>query len=134
MRLNQIRYGNIGRTSLAFIAIHGQKTIMILEDIEEMIDLGFYHIVPFTGMKFKDTFALVGANVSVYDELNIERSACVFHGGDTHEDTIGCPLVGTTFHFDGSTPNIDGGAEAMKILRMALRPDHTHYVNITERF
>jgi len=134
MRLEHIRYGRIGRTVLGCIALPGNQTVLTLEDFEEIIDPGFYHLEPFAGVKFKDTFALIGESVSMYPEVGVERSTCVYHGGDTHEDTSGCPLVGVKFHFNGVTPDIDGGAEAMKILRSVLRTDHTHYVNIVEEF
>ena len=134
MRLIHTRYARLDRTVLGFIPIPNHPTIMILEDYEEMIDSGFYHLVPFAGMKFKDTYALVGADLSIYPENNIGRSTCVYHGGDTHEDTRGCPLVGVRFHFAGSTPDIDGGVDAMKILRTVLLSDSMNYVNIIKRY
>jgi hypothetical protein len=134
MRIKQIRYAKIGKTVLGYIAIDGHPTIMILEDRDEMIDAGFYHLVQFTGVKFKNTYALVGADVSVYPDNNVNRSTCVYHAGDTHEDTTGCPLVGVRFHFDGSTPNIDGGQTALDILRSVLNGEHYNYAEIIEEF
>jgi hypothetical protein len=134
MRLTHIRYAKLDNTVLGFISIRDRQTIMILENYNEMVDEGFYHLVPFAGVKFKETFALVGADLSIYPENGTDRSTCVYHGGDTHEDTKGCPLVGVRFHFAGSTPDIDGGAEAMKILRTALVSDHMNYVNIIKRY
>jgi hypothetical protein len=134
MRLSQVRYAKIGRTVLGFISIDGEPTILTLEDYHEMVDAGFYHLVHFTGVKFRETYALIGSNVSVYPEPSVDRSTCVYHAGDTHEDTTGCPLVGVRFHFDGSTPNIDGGKDALNILRKVLNGEHYNYVNITEEF
>jgi hypothetical protein len=134
MRLTLKRYAKVGTTILGYIDIPGKSTIMILEDDKEELPAGFYHLVPFSGVRFTDTYAFVGAHASVYPEDGVDRSTCIFHGGDTHEDTRGCPLVGVRFHFDDHTPNIDGGAEAMKMLRLLLVADQTHYVNIIEEY
>ena len=132
MRLVHTRYAKRGRTVLGFIPIVRHKTILTLEDAEEMLDVGFYHLRPHNGRKFKNTFVLVGSNSSVLADPNIEKSTCVYHGGDTHEHTTGCPLVGISFHFDGNTPNLDGCAEAMKILRSVLVGCGPHYATILE--
>ncbi len=134
MRFLHTRYAKLGKTILGFMPIDSNKTIMILEDSEEMIDPGFYHIEQFSGVKFKNTFVLIGANNSIYPAAGIDRSTCVYHAGDTHEDTTGCLLVGVRFHFAGSTPDVDGGKEAMEILQKTFHPDQNNYVNIIERF
>lgn len=134
MRLHLIRYARFGKTVLGFILISGRPTILTLEDYEEMVDEGFYHLVHFSGVKYKDTHALIGDDVAMYPELGVSRSTCIFHGGDTHEDTSGCVLVGHRFHFENDTPNIDGGADAMVLLRAVLVRDNNHYLTIEENF
>jgi len=134
MRFEHIRYARFEKTVLGFIPVNGRKTILILEDYDEMVDPGFYHLVPHDGIKFKNTWALVGAEASHFPEPGIEKSTCLLHGGDTHEDTTGCLITGHSFHFVDSTPDIDGAAQAMELIRELLAKDVPHYINITERF
>lgn len=61
---------------------------------------GFYHCVPHgwdpgTSLRFKKTWALVGANVAAQKEPGVDRDAVLFHDGTRDEHTIGCVLVGS---------------------------------------
>lgn len=129
MRLTLNRYGKVGKTVLGYIKLPN-ITILTLDDAEEMLPNGFYHLVKFSGIKYKNTWALVGECSSVYQEAGVARSTCLFHAGDTHEDTTGCVIVGLRYKFRGDTPDIDDGAIAMDHLRSVLESDKTHYLTI----
>lgn len=85
---------------------------------------GFYHCVPHgwepaTTLRFKRTWALVGANVSAQPETGVQRAACVFHDGTRDEHTLGCVLMGSRRGVSRGEPalleSIEG--EAMERLR-----------------
>lgn len=68
-------------------------------------------------VKYKQTWAIVGADVSHFHEPGVPRSAVLFHSGNWDEETRGCPLLGVSIgHTRGETAMI-ASREAMNILR-----------------
>lgn len=60
---------------------------------------GFYHLTPHgwepnSGVKYRETWALNGANVSHQAEHGVPRSAVLIHSGNVDDDTRGCILPG----------------------------------------
>jgi hypothetical protein len=94
---------------------------------------GSYQLVPHSGPKYRDTWALVGATVSHQPAAGKARSAILFHGGDTVEDTRGCILVGRE-HYYAPRPEHDvdlsGGVLAMQALRAHLAGEREHVLYI----
>ena len=63
------------------------------------VDTGFYGLVRHgwdegTRLKYKRTWALIGADVSPQPEPDISRAAVLFHAGNLDENTKGCILLG----------------------------------------
>lgn len=129
MRLTLNRTERIGKSVLGSIQLPGRK-IVTLDDADEMLPNGFYHMVPFTGIKYKNTWCLVGQHSSVYPEPGVKKSTCLMHAGDTHEDTTGCVLIGLQYHYVNGEPDIDFGARALSYLRSVLVSDQNHYLTI----
>lgn len=99
---------------------------------------GFYHCVPHgwepkTNLRFKQTWALVGANVSAQPEYGVPRSAVLFHDGTRDEHTLGCILTGSSRGVSKGEPalleNVNG--EAMERLR-DLIGNNDFYLTIVE--
>lgn len=90
---------------------------------------GLYRLVRHSGKVHHDTWALVGEHVSHYPEPGKARSACVFHGGDTVADTLGCPLVGLETAYSprlGVPVDLSGCVLALQALRAHLASDSEH--------
>lgn len=61
---------------------------------DSCVPSGAYDLVKHSGPKYKDTFALVGEQVSHMPEPGKARSAVLFHAGNWVRDTEGCVLLG----------------------------------------
>ena len=86
------------------------------------VEDGFYHLVRHDeeGMRFRDTWALVGKDVSHGPEAGIGRDAIIFHAGNWDDDTIGCIILGRTIgHMHGETALLSS-KDAMDRLRSFL--------------
>lgn len=70
-------------------------------------------------VRFKQTWALVGHDVSHFPEPGVARSAVLIHDGTRDEHTIGCILVGTRRGVSRGEPALleDVEGEAMNKLR-----------------
>ena len=85
------------------------------------VPLGFYHLVRHDtpGMKYRDTWALVGRDVSHQPQGGL-RSAVLFHAGNLDEHTKGCILIGSHIgRLDDETAMVDS-RRAMTRLRDLL--------------
>ena len=88
------------------------------------VAVGFYflqrHDAP--GLKFRDTWALVGRDVSHEPRAGM-RSAVLFHAGNWDEQTLGCILLGGSIgRLKGETAMLDS-LDAMHRLRQFLGTD-----------
>ena len=89
---------------------------------------GFYYLDPHgwepdTSLRFKRTWALVGATVSHQAEIGIPRSAVVFHKGVRDEHTLACPLLGMTITRSRGEVALSDGDEALDRLRDTIEMD-----------
>ena len=73
-----------------------------------------YDLVPHSGPKYPDTYALVGGIVSHLPEPGKKRSAVLVHWGNVVEDTLGCILIGNSLTLQTS------GAPAVFNSRLAF--------------
>ncbi len=79
----------------------------VLEDVDRgnrpdsCVREGEYTFVPHHGVKYKDTFALVGGNVvhEITASKN-DREFILIHWGNKTSDTLGCLLVGEQARLD----------------------------------
>ncbi len=62
---------------------------------------GFYVLEPHTGIKYADTFALIGETVAHYNNSppDVSRYACVIHWEDDGRFLQGCISIGETFEW-----------------------------------
>lgn len=100
------------------------------------VPAGFYHCTPHgwepgTTLRFKQTWALNGAEVSRQREKGVPRAACVFHGGTRDEHTAGCILRGVSINRSGAEPLLSGSTEAMDRMR-ELIGNNDFYLTIHE--
>lgn len=83
---------------------------------------GFYILDPHgwepdSSVRFRQTWALVGADVSHFPEPGVARSAVLIHAGNLDEQTRGCILVGTRVGELAGEPAVLESREAMSRLR-----------------
>ena len=91
-----------------------------------------YTLVPHSGPKYPDTFALVGGTVSHMPQAGMARSAVLFHWGNTTRDTLGCILVGTSLVFSPA-PTVTGSKDAFaKWLEATKAAPGPHTLTITK--
>lgn len=88
---------------------------------------GTYKLVKHSGKKYRDTWALVGGTVSHQPEAGKQRSAILFHAGNTVEDTLGCILPGRRIEFSmNGDARIYESTLAMQALRAHLANESEH--------
>jgi hypothetical protein len=96
---------------------------------------GFYEAVPHgwdgESVRFKKTWALVGANVSAQPEPGIPRAAVLIHPMNTDEQTLGCIGVGMRRGEIRGEPAILDSRVAMDALRDLIGHD-PFYLTIVE--
>lgn len=78
---------------------------------------------PDATVRFRQTWALVGADVSHYPEPGVARSAVLIHAGNRDEQTLGCILVGMSRGTLGGEPAVLDSKAAMDALRDLLGND-----------
>ena len=86
------------------------------------VEEGFYHLVRHDeeDMRFRDTWALVGKNVSHRPIIDIDRNSIIFHSGNWDSETRGCIILGRTIgHLHGETALLSS-KDAMDRLRSFL--------------
>ena len=86
------------------------------------VPVGFYHLVRHDdhAFRWKDTWALVGRDVSHQPEPDVPRFAVLFHPGNTDEQTEGCILLGKTIgRIRDETATVASG-DALDVLRSIL--------------
>lgn len=93
-----------------------------LEDVTApRVPAGWYLCEPHgwgpEAVRFKQTWALVGHDVSHFPEPGIARSAVLLHAGNVDDDTHGCILVGKSRGELRGEPAVLGSREAMDSLR-----------------
>ena len=86
------------------------------------IPTGFYalerHDDP--GFKYRDTWALVGRDVSHQVERGVPRAAVLFHAGNLDEQTRGCILLGLGIGRMNDEPSVTPSGAAMDKLRATI--------------
>lgn len=68
-------------------------------------------------VRFRQTWALVGHDVSHFPEPGVARSAILLHAGNTDEQTLGCILVGIRRGTLNGEPALLDSRVAMDALR-----------------
>lgn len=69
------------------------------------VPAGFYYLEPHNGTKYKETFALIGAQVSHAKEPGVPRFACVVHQAPTGLSLEGCTSFGLHLSVQTATPS-----------------------------
>jgi hypothetical protein len=92
---------------------------------------GDYALVPHSGPKYPQTWALLSERVSHLPEAG-KRSAILIHTGNTTRDTLGCILVGTSLVFSEarSAPALFNSRVAFARLIELLRSEPTHRLHV----
>ena len=72
---------------------------------ESCIPAGEYICKRIVSPKFGDTFLVTGT---------VDRTHIVFHWGNTHEDTLGCVLLGSSYGYIGGVEAILSSRKAFK--------------------
>lgn len=96
---------------------------------------GFYLLEPHgwapdSVVRFRQTWALVGHDVSHFPEPGVRRSAILFHAGNRDRDTRGCILVGMTRGVVGGEPGVLDSRVAMERLRDLIGGGRPAYLTI----
>lgn len=113
------------------VMFNGQMTIcQTLEPTKLRVPPGFYLLEPHNGPKFKDTWALIGENVSHQKEEGVARAAVLLHAGNRDEDSRGCILVGLSRGELGGEPAVLQSNAAMERLRDTIGPRVAYLVII----
>jgi hypothetical protein len=118
----------IGELSCAGVWVAFTMEPGLDDDDAPPIEPGFYfmerHDDP--GYKYRDTWALVGRDVSHQPEPGIDRSAILIHAGNWDEQTLGCILLGTTIgHLRDETAMVRSG-DALNGLRGILGRENAY--------
>ncbi len=122
----------------------GEEAFFVLEDPPRLpmepatqtgrcVPEGLYELVPHSGRRWQDTFALVNPELGVVHwPAPGKRAACVLHPGNTVADTEGCPLIGLGASFS-PVPRLIESARGTARLLALLRADGnlTHEALIT---
>lgn len=74
-------------------------------------------------VRFRQTWALVGRDVSHFPEPGVPRSAILIHAGNTDEQTLGCILVGMRRGELNGEPALLESRVAMEALRNLIGND-----------
>lgn len=106
-----------------------------LEPTDLMMPPGFYVCVPHgwepnSKFTYKETWALVGKDVSHQPEPNIKHSAVLFHAGNWVRDSRACILPGTKALLENE-PAVSSSGKAMDKLRLILG-NRSFYLTIEE--
>ena len=84
------------------------------------VDPGFYFMERHDSDRYGMTWALIGDDVSHFEESGISRSAILFHGGNWDEETRGCILVGNSIEHQRSEAAVWESRAAMERLRQLI--------------
>jgi len=116
MKLTLYRYLEIHNAMLGILHVpHMPVPIHTLEDkwvgnekMVSCIPAGTYTCKPYSSAKFP----------KVWEVTNVkDRSAILFHAGNTHADTHGCILLGTGVTIDGRSAALTQSLKALQSLR-----------------
>ncbi len=96
------------------------------------VPLGFYVLEPHDGVKYKQTFALIGETVSHSQQSGVQRYACVIHWSATGAGLQGCVSVGDATEIRaGKGPRLVG-SRVTELLAMLREEPGPHYMTIEE--
>lgn len=101
---------------------------------ESCVPDGIYDLVPHSGGRFKNVWALVNPALGVYRwpqdipaDQQYGRSAILIHSGNTVDNTIGCILVGLAFM---GADRVTNSLAALAALRDVLGIGSDHQLEI----
>jgi len=116
---------HLGRYSLATVEQPWNDNV----PFKSCVPVGFYHLAPHDGTKYRKTWALVGEHVSAQEEMNVARYTCVLHVANAATEVQGCIAPGMS-HKAGA---VVYSRPAMDALRGVLGwSDQPHYLTIRE--
>lgn len=107
-----------------------------LEPTELMMKPGFYYCVPHgwepnSKFFFKETWALIGEDVSHQPEIGVKHAAVLFHAGNWIRDSKACILPGTKGLLDDEPAVLSSGV-AMGKMRKILG-NRSFFLTIKEK-
>ena len=97
------------------------------------VPAGFYVLVPHSGPKYQDTYALIGETVSNVEEPSIARYTCVVHSAEVGAHLAGCLSAGWTLEPNVTGARLGGSDEAtQELLELLHRVSAPHYLTIED--
>ena len=90
---------------------------------ESCIPKGWYECHPHSSGKFGKTWEICDV---------AERSAIIFHRGNTRKDSRGCVIVGSKFGVLDGLPAVLASREAMDKLRRTIGVDNAFLLNVRD--